>query len=469
MNHPDPVDPSSSNPSPEPSSSGGSSAIPPSPPGSEMASTVSSAATPSTNDRDFQLQLYSRLWENVNAKESRVWTFLSIYGAAVGLALTSNAVERIGPLLASVVLLLTGWAIHLVINADWWSHRNRLMIGGVEETFPSACIGIIPSFYSREEPWFRIDRLHQVSILLMVVLATLVYGRVTLDLSKVTGIQSGIVAIQLIAMNLIYLAIAAMALARLEANLGEYYATWRDLTGRERADEWSRERQNRWQNRWRIWAAVLVVAACLLFDLCFLCNTSGQAVCFVVIAAVAQCISFALYVHLSSKYYSKSLPFAERRDHDVPAWDWVRQDDGSYHLRKRRLQFWAFGLLVIASVVAAIPVFANQNLQAPSTTAADLLDEIKSVDARLKEIRATANAQQRREFENLLQEYLKSSTADQTYINKQNAEEYATKVELQQRITAADARRQIDQVAQTLDRRLKRLEEQAAERSTNAR
>ena len=32
------------------------------------------------NDKDFQLHLYDKLWENIIHKDNRLWTFLAIYG-----------------------------------------------------------------------------------------------------------------------------------------------------------------------------------------------------------------------------------------------------------------------------------------------------------------------------------------------------------------------------------------------------
>jgi hypothetical protein len=40
-----------------------------------------------TDTKDFLLHLYDKLWENMGAKEGRLWNYLSIYGAAVALAL----------------------------------------------------------------------------------------------------------------------------------------------------------------------------------------------------------------------------------------------------------------------------------------------------------------------------------------------------------------------------------------------
>src|SRR5574341_1532559 len=44
---------------------------------------------------EFLLHLYDALWENMRSKENRLWTFLSIYGAAVGLLFVRGQASQV--------------------------------------------------------------------------------------------------------------------------------------------------------------------------------------------------------------------------------------------------------------------------------------------------------------------------------------------------------------------------------------
>jgi len=70
--------------------------------------------------KDFLLHLYDKLWENMGAKEGRLWNYLSIYGAAVALALGAGGFGGVELQSVVLVLALTVWAVLIVINANWW-------------------------------------------------------------------------------------------------------------------------------------------------------------------------------------------------------------------------------------------------------------------------------------------------------------------------------------------------------------
>src|SRR5918912_2151070 len=115
------------------------------------------------NGKEFHMHIYDALWENMRSKESRLWTFLSIYGAAVGLVFAGGQVSDIpgADLFAIVIVMaLSTWAVLIILNANWWYYRNQLMVSRIENKYPDAVKGIVPKIYY-ENPTYRFDQLSQ--------------------------------------------------------------------------------------------------------------------------------------------------------------------------------------------------------------------------------------------------------------------------------------------------------------------
>src|SRR5215831_7579548 len=99
------------------------------------------------NKREFLLHLYDKLWENMNAKEERLWTFLSFYGAAIALAFAAGEFVGIEIYALIIILALTTWAVLIITNANWWYYRNLLMVTRIEAQFSEAVKGVVTKRY----------------------------------------------------------------------------------------------------------------------------------------------------------------------------------------------------------------------------------------------------------------------------------------------------------------------------------
>lgn len=125
--------------------------------------------------KDFLLHLYDKLWENMGSKEGRLWSYLAIYGAAVAIALGVGEYAG-GQLFGSLVAMaLTIWAVLIVVNANWWLQRNRLLVIQIEKRFGAegALSGIIPKSY--QDGIFKFDRLYRSSALILTGIALFLY------------------------------------------------------------------------------------------------------------------------------------------------------------------------------------------------------------------------------------------------------------------------------------------------------
>ena len=116
---------------------------------------------------DFSRDLYGKLWDNINNKDARVWTFLSFYGAAIALFLSGRVSDELRVLGFPFLVLLSFWAIHLVLTAEWWSVRNRLMVTQIERSKPTL-YKYIPDFYMKGR--FSSENINSISLFVLVVM-----------------------------------------------------------------------------------------------------------------------------------------------------------------------------------------------------------------------------------------------------------------------------------------------------------
>jgi hypothetical protein len=179
------------------------------------------------DDREFLFHLYDKLWENINEKESRVWTFLSVYGAVIGIALGSGTVKSLGLYGVFAVLLLTFWAVEIVLNADWWSIRNRLMVGTIERRFPNAFGGVVPPQYT--QAFYSNDVLNGISLLVLSLIAWLLYLKTVLGYLDSRGIQDVSTLAEIVLLYFTFVVLSYSAVAREESTLREYYYTYEKL------------------------------------------------------------------------------------------------------------------------------------------------------------------------------------------------------------------------------------------------
>jgi hypothetical protein len=132
------------------------------------------------DDKEFLLHLYDQLWENMRAKENRLWSFLALYGAAVGLVFAGGQTSQTAGadiFALIIVLALSTWAVLIILNANWWVRRNLLMVGGIEDRFKEIKAGIYPKQFPDSKGGF--DVLYRGSILVLSVLLIILYARTT--------------------------------------------------------------------------------------------------------------------------------------------------------------------------------------------------------------------------------------------------------------------------------------------------
>jgi hypothetical protein len=186
--------------------------------------------------KDFLLKLYDKLWENMASKEARLWSYLSVYGAAVVLAIGAGQYAVATGLhpgvqlyAVLVVLALTLWAILIVINANWWFQRNRLMVTQIEKQFAAGdnLKGVIPGAYL--DARFQIDRLYRGSVLILSSLALLFYLRTMWQFHRYDSFSS---SDQIVSVGLLY-ALFTLSIIfcvnQHDSYITTYYMTKRDL------------------------------------------------------------------------------------------------------------------------------------------------------------------------------------------------------------------------------------------------
>ena len=180
------------------------------------------------DSNEFLLHLYDKLWENITYKENRLWTFLTVYGASIGIILGTGATESIGLQAGWLILLLTYWAIELIMDADWWSVRNRLIIGRIEERAPDATKGVIPSFY--RSPGYYGESIHNASLFVFAAIGAFVFFK---SIGYFDGSWSREMSLsKLVGITILYgIAIFTLfqCLSRRERRINEYYRTRGDL------------------------------------------------------------------------------------------------------------------------------------------------------------------------------------------------------------------------------------------------
>lgn len=149
--------------------------------------------TPDTED--FLLHLYDKLWENMGSKEGRLWSYLGIYGAAVAIALGVG--EYAGAQLygSLVAMALTVWAVLIVVNANWWLQRNRLIVIQIEKKFggEGGLSGVIPKSY--QDGYFGFDRLYRGSVLVLTGIAFFLYLRTLFKFRTGVPVDSNLVVV----------------------------------------------------------------------------------------------------------------------------------------------------------------------------------------------------------------------------------------------------------------------------------
>ena len=307
------------------------------------------------NQKEFLLHLYDKLWDNINQKESRVWTFLSVYGAVIGIALGSGAVTSLGLYGVLAVLLLTYWAVQIVLDADWWSIRNRTMVGGIEARFPGAGRGVIPPEY--QTAGYSNDPLHRVSLLIFTVIAWLLYLKTVMGYSQPGSPRDLSTLAQIALLHLLFVVLTAAAVAREEGHLRDYYSIYRSLNPTSDVQELlGKEHGDRAKFKRRHKLGLLVAAAAIpVYGVLFNASALTR---WVLCLAAALLLFAASLVGLSSRDYYR--PF-------------VDGNKGLYSLRlgdkaDPRIR-WAAGIFALSCIALVGSGVGSLSLTSPPSTA----------------------------------------------------------------------------------------------------
>jgi hypothetical protein len=182
------------------------------------------------DDKEFLLHLYDQLWENMRAKENRLWSFLSLYGAAVGLVFAGGQASGLAgaELFALIIVMgLTAWAVLIMLNANFWIRRNLLMVGGIEKKYPGIAKGIYPRSFP-EGTKGSFDALYRGSILVLSIMLLLFFARAIWPYRNPASFDTFHIFLSVV---LIYMLFASFALYCLKQH--EYYVTLNHSTKRE--------------------------------------------------------------------------------------------------------------------------------------------------------------------------------------------------------------------------------------------
>ncbi len=127
------------------------------------------------DDRDYLINLYNQLWNNLIGAETRLLQFLGFYGVVLGL-LIGSAPDHI-PVDAPVIAIVFAsvWAAHVAIDANHWARRNHALVALVERRLAAqdTLNFLFPASY--RQPRYGISSIYQIhlSFFLVVCLLTI--------------------------------------------------------------------------------------------------------------------------------------------------------------------------------------------------------------------------------------------------------------------------------------------------------
>src|SRR4051812_21105824 len=178
------------------------------------------------SEKDFLLALYGKLWDNINARSTRLWTLLSVYAGAVGLALGATQIAAAGLYASTVLVLFSWWPLFLTLNATWLDRQNRLYMDRIEDKFSEILRGVLPAEASARTPPF--DPTNQI---LVSGVAFLIYFKSLWPFLSPSGITSFEQCVLLCVLALATLAGPWCWLAKSEALHAQYTDILRELQG----------------------------------------------------------------------------------------------------------------------------------------------------------------------------------------------------------------------------------------------
>lgn len=420
----------------------------------EVANTVITELKPPPTEESkaFLMHLYDALWENMRSKESRLWTFLSLYGAAVGLVFAGGQVSQIpgADLFAIVIVMgLTTWAVLIILNSIWWSARNQLMVSQIEKQYPKAVKGIVPRIYNAD-PQFKSEQLSERIVLLLSLLLLLLYSRTLWsyhNLGSISDVQSLAVVILL---YVFFVLSAAYCLGLHESNIRAYYGAKKIVLEDELLENPSTETlqvgarlklladhvKARRDLDVRLHVLVLVCLVALLFD--FIIYRSGVGFIWLMGIILVQVVAVVVFL-VQRWLYRKPYSETDWKNADAvknaipPAVDTVASLDNMevrMGANPRRTR-WLMGLVLVSAGLAVFPLYrGSQKLQedwrgSKTVFGKDLGEQINKIQQDLQNVQQSFNELQQSNLklqtqllDQKLAPYTKLQEADQRFLTK---------------------------------------------------
>jgi hypothetical protein len=396
------------------------------------------------NGKEFHMHIYDALWENMRSKESRLWTFLSIYGAAVGLVFAGGQVSDIpgADLFAIVIVMaLSTWAVLIILNANWWYYRNQLMVSRIENKYPDAVKGIVPKIYY-ENPTYRFDQLSQASILLLSLLLLLLYSRTIWSYHNAGSINTLQSLVVVVLLYILFILSAGFCLRLHESNIAAYYVTKKailaDTIGSaipsvdDRLKLLKDETETRKSQDVRIYIFIFLAFVAVLFDLIIYRNgvTAGWLTVIIAVQALAGAIFLIQDIFYRRTFTENELK-AATCDQQIAALENKARLSNKGKSRKS-WQVWHMSLLVVISgALAGYAIFQNnqklrEDEQGAAISAADVGEKINKIQQDLESLQNSYNKLQQNNVQlqkQLLDEKLKPYTtrdeAEQRFMTKE--------------------------------------------------
>ena len=430
---------------------------------SQSVDTLVTAMKPDTSngDNEYLLHLYDALWENMRSKENRLWTFLSLYGAAVGLVFAGGQVSQIpgADLFAIIIVMgLSTWAVLIILNTNWWYYRNQLMVSRIEVKYPDAVKGVVPKIYNKN-PNYSFDQLSKGSILLLSLLLFFLYARTIWSYHAPASIDSLQSLIVVVLLYVLFVFSVGYCLRLHESNIEAYYgakkviledAAGAPLSAHEKlrllADQTTARRAQ--DGRLRVASLLTMVAG--LFDFIAYRNGIGEFLLTIsILSQVTALVMFLVQRHFYLQRYSerdlklaksvnvRTAADAERVEELKGALEVLEDEMQLKRMKNQSRKFWhgAWHIMLLVSIPAVMTIsmlsITNQKLREDWTggkraSASDLGQQINKIEGDLRSIRESfnelsqSNVQlQQQLLDEKLTPYTKRDEADRRFVTRE--------------------------------------------------
>ena len=150
---------------------------------------------------------------------------------AVSIAIGRTVTNAIGVETGWIILLLTYWAAEIILNSEWWSARNRLMIRGIERKFSEGTMGVIPTYY--QDPKYVVESIHDVSLFVFGALGLIVYILHIGNFKNTTDVVNFKELVSITSIYAVFVILLSKCLHTREKHIHEFYELAFDLNDQE--------------------------------------------------------------------------------------------------------------------------------------------------------------------------------------------------------------------------------------------